>query len=129
MDYCRIKIVGSNLDSLGLTFSGLLNSTNSFILDVTKAINSSKSAIVSEYPTYPDGRKRIGQVVVENETLTVDGKLSKYNTITERPITDIRLFRKFLETLVENAVLLDIETESKSHYNYILLPAPLGLKV
>lgn len=126
-DYCRIKIVGNDLQELGLIqYQALLTETNSFILDLTNQINNQKSAHITEYPTFPDGRKRIAQVVPEPESLTIDGALSKYGTVRERQVVDVALFRQFLETLVENAVLLDVETETKSYYNYVIQSLNVG---
>lgn len=126
-DYCRIKIVGDDLKKLGLTqYQGLLTETNSFILDLTNQINNQKAASITEYPTFPDGRKRVAQVIPEPETLTIDGALSKYGTVKERQVVDVTLFRQFLSTLVENAVLLDVETETKFYYNYVIQSLNVG---
>ena len=124
---CRVKIVGDDLNKLGMEpYKGILTSTNSFILDLTKQVNSQKSVGITEHPTFVSGWKRVEQVVPEPETLTIEGAISNYRTNSGRGNDDIVMFREMLEYINDNAILLDIETESKSHYNYIIQSINVG---
>lgn len=100
-------------------YRNLLTETGSFILDLTKNIGVQKNVQVTEYPTYLQGKKKIKQVVKEPVTISVSGKLSYFTSVVRRS-TDLALFQEMLETIIDNALILDVETETKSYYNFII---------
>lgn len=118
----RFKIVSTKeLLPNGLLFkySNLLTETGSFILDLTKNIGIQKNVQVTEYPTYLEGKKKIKQVVKEPITISVSGKLSYYTSVIRKTI-NLSLFQEMLETIIDNALILDVETETRSYYNFII---------
>lgn len=98
-----------------------------FRIDVTDNINASKSVKFTEYPLI-DGTTRIDTVSRAPGTLNFQGKIGDVfsspdytHTIkSSGGKTRMQLSIELLETLRDNAVVLDVLTQSKTFENYLI---------
>ena len=98
-----------------------------FRIDVTDNINASKSVKFTEYPLI-DGTTRIDTVSRAPGTLSFQGKIGDVfsspdytHTIkSSGGKTRMQLSIELLETLRDNAVVLDVLTQSKTFENYLI---------
>lgn len=98
-----------------------------FRIDVTDNINASKSVKFTEYPLI-DGTTRIDTVSRAPGTLNFQGKIGDVfsspdytHTIkSSGGKTRMQLSIELLETLRDNAIVLDVLTQSKTFENYLI---------
>ena len=104
-------------------------SSNTFTVDITQTLNSSKSVKFTEYPLL-DTTTRINSVSKSPGTLSFQGKIGEvlFNTQSSDTVkagldpddSRMRRFVQLLEFLRDNAYVLDIDTESKKFENYVI---------
>lgn len=108
---------------------------NTFAIDVSNSIQSSKGVTFTQYPLL-DGTTRIDSVSRAPGTLNFQGKVgdvfhSANNMLStvQGTVNDTRtqLFVKLLEDLRDNAIVLDIITESKTFENYLIESVSFGM--
>jgi hypothetical protein len=98
-------------------------------MDVTKNISSSKSVKFTEYPLV-DGTTRIDTVSKAPGTLNFQGEIGELfsspnythsiKTSLNGGKSRIELSIELLETLRDEAIVLDVLTEGKTFYNYLI---------
>jgi hypothetical protein len=118
----KIKDSTFDLSTYGLT-------DRYFRMDVTKNISSSKSVKFTEYPLV-DGTTRIDTVSRAPGTLNFQGEIGElfsspnYTHSIKTPLNGgksrIELSIELLETLRDEAIVLDVLTEGKTFYNYLI---------
>jgi hypothetical protein len=118
----KIKDSTFDLSTYGLT-------DRYFRMDVTKNISSSKSVKFTEYPLV-DGTTRIDTVSKAPGTLNFQGEIGELfsspnythsiKTSLNGGKSRIELSIELLETLRDEAIVLDVLTEGKTFYNYLI---------
>jgi hypothetical protein len=118
----KIKDSTFDLSTYGLT-------DRYFRMDVTKNISSSKSVKFTEYPLV-DGTTRIDTVSRAPGTLNFQGEIGELfsspnythsiKTSLNGGKSRIELSIELLETLRDEAIVLDVLTEGKTFYNYLI---------
>ncbi len=105
---------------------GLLD--NTFSVDITENLNSSKAVKFTEYPLL-DGTTRIDSVSRAPGTLNFQGKIGdvyhspngvQSTVVANENETRTKRFVKLLEDLRDGALVLDIITETKTFENYLI---------
>lgn len=125
-----IKNEDFNYSAYGLT-------TNTFVVDITTSLQSSKGVKFTEYPLL-DGTTRIDTVSRAPGTINFVGKIGE---VYHQPNSDaprlqagldeeqtrIKRFVRLLEALRDDAIVLDLSTEAKLFENYIIESVGIGV--